>query len=168
MGNRRAREFVQMHQEQEVWRRVQSELRAASAGIIPVRGIGRCRLQLLVFPSFEEDQAWEVRERDRGWYLSRSQVAASWPAAQLVGYEEVSFPSEALASFYERIMALSLPLAPYATQMAGCDGTITQFAVFGDVFSEWRFQWWSEPPPQWRPLVAIAEEMLDAFTAAGK
>jgi hypothetical protein len=41
-----------------------------------------------------------------------------------------------------------------------------QLAVFGDLWSSWRFQWWSEAPAAWRPLVAIAEEMIAAFAAA--
>ena len=41
-----------------------------------------------------------------------------------------------------------------------------ELALFGDLYSEWRFRWWSEWPAQWRPLVELAAEMHAAFAAA--
>ena len=50
--------------------------------------------------------------------------------------------------------------------MAGLDGEIHQLAIFGDMWSELRFQWWSEPPHTWRPLVEISAEMIKSFSEA--
>jgi hypothetical protein len=82
---------------------------------------------------------------------------------QLVGYDAIPFPSDRLAAFFQQITALSLPLAPDMSGYGGCDGTMNELAVFGDLWSSWRFRWWSEFPEQWRPLVAIASEMIESF-----
>jgi hypothetical protein len=60
---------------------------------------------------------------------------------------QVPIGAGVLASFFARVVSLSLPIAPYLIEMGGADGAIFQLAVFGDLNSEWRLQWWSEPPP---------------------
>jgi hypothetical protein len=124
------------------------------------------RLQLLFLPSFDEPLAFEIRQAGDEWRLFRSRVAETRPT-QLVGYDHISFESDKLAAFFARVCALSLPLAPYLNQAAGIDGDMYHLAVFGDMYTEWRFQWWSESPPQWRPLVDLAHEMLSAFSSTG-
>ena len=78
----------------------------------------------------------------------------------------VPFASAALAEYFERLAALTLPLRPDMSGCGGADGTLYEVAVFGDLYSGWRFQWWSDWPEQWRPLVELAEEMHAAFSAA--
>lgn len=56
---------------------------------------------------------------------------------------------------------------PDLSGMGGADGSNYELAVFGDLYSEFRFQWWSEPPAEWKPLVTIATEMIKAFLIAG-
>jgi len=93
------------------------------------------------------------------WHLYESEVVQSSPEIQLLGYRSLTVGSDVLASYFGRVVALSLPVSPDLSSHAGVDGTTTQLAVFGDVDSGWRFQWWSESPPQWQPLVALAREM---------
>ena len=62
--------------------------------------------------------------------------------------------------------SLALPLLPDLSGGGGADGSLYQLAVFGDLYSEFRFQWWSEPPIQWQPLVNVANEMIQAFLMA--
>jgi hypothetical protein len=164
MGNRRARELRLRRAEEADWERVRTEPRPANCDV-HVRGIGLRRLPLIVAPSFEEVSVWEVRQ-DREWQLIRPRVFATEPELLLVGHEEVPFASSVLAAYFERVTALTLPLRPDLSGCGGADGTLYEFAVFGDLSSAWRFRWWSEWPEQWRPLVELAAEMHAGFTAA--
>jgi hypothetical protein len=165
MGNQRARAFALRQLDAADWERVRTATRPAADDVCAA-GIGVRRLQLIVCPSFGESRAWEVRQSDREWWLFGSRVAAPWPAVQLVGYEPLAADPAVLSAFFERAAGLSLPIAPDLGGMGGVDGTVSQLAVFGDMFSECRFQWWSQPPAHWRPLADLAAEMLAAFAAA--
>ncbi len=84
----------------------------------------------------------------------------------LVGHYEVPFASSELATYFKRVVGLTLPLRPDMSGYGGADGTMYELAVFGDLWSAWRFQWWSSSPEQWRPMVDLVAEMHAAFTAA--
>jgi hypothetical protein len=71
-----------------------------------------------------------------------------------------------MAAYFDRVTALTLPLRPDLSGCGGADGTLYELSVVGDLSSGWRFQWWSDWPEQWRPLVELAEEMHAAFSAA--
>lgn len=165
MGNRKAREFILQQQDDADWQRVRSETRAAICDV-RARGIGHRRLQLIVCPSFEDGQAWEIRQQVE-WRLFRSEVVDPWPNVQLIGYDPISIDPALLSSFFKRAVSLSLPIAPFLNDMEGLDGEITQIAIFGG-FSECRFQWWSESPPEWKPLVDLTAEMLKTFESAAR
>jgi hypothetical protein len=164
VGNRRARELRLQQAEKADWERVRTEPRPAHHDV-HARGIGVRRLQLIIAPSFEEVSVWEVRQGQE-WQLVRPRVIETQPALLLVGHEVIPFASAALAAYFERVVGLTLPLRPDLSGYGGTDGTLHEFAVFGDMFSAWRFQWWSSWPEQWRPLVELAAEMHAAFTAA--
>ena len=108
------------------------------------------------------------REGPEGWLLYHPRVVYSSPEVELVGYDNVRFPPERLASYFGQITNLTLPIVPDLSGGLECDGTMYQLAVFGGFFSSWRFHWWSRPPENWRPLVEIASDMLGAFAAAAK
>ena len=165
MGNRRSREYRLQQEREADWHRARIVPRLAMDDVTAV-GIGPRRLQLIVCPSFNEGLAWEVRQQESKWSLFRSRVVSPWPAVQLAGYDPVPIESSVLSSLFDRVVALRVPVLPDLSGMAGVDGTITQLAVFGDMWFELRFQWWSEAPAQWRPLIEIADEMLRAFSAA--
>jgi hypothetical protein len=165
MGNRKAREFMKSKEDEAAWERAISQPRLAICDV-HARGIGLRRLQVIVCPSFDEGRCWEIRQRDDEWWLFRSEIVSDWPEIQLVGYQPVPIATGALSSFFARVVSLSLPIAPCLNGMDGADGDIYQLAVFGDMYSEWRLQWWSEAPASWRPLVEITEEIIEAFAAA--
>jgi hypothetical protein len=119
----------------------------------------------LWLPSFDAGAFFEICQHNTEWLLYRAAVVGKedWPAVMVQGYDRVDFPAQDLRRYFERLTSLSLPLVPLLNNMAGLDGAITQLALFGDLHSEVRFRWWSEPPPTWAPLVAIANEMLRAL-----
>lgn len=164
MGNPKSRAFMLQQAADAAWEHIRTEARPASRDV-SAGGIGHLRMQLIVCPAFEESQAWEVRQGQDDWWLFRPRVVKSWPDVQLIGYDPVPFDTAVLASFFCRVTELSLPICPDLSGYAGCDGTTYQFAVFGDRYSAWRFQWWTNYPPQWQPLVDIANDMLRAFEA---
>jgi hypothetical protein len=134
-------------------------------------GSGRQRIQLVCLPSFSPPAFWEVCQRESEWLLySATVVDPHWYALTVQGYEPVEFDCGTLKTYFERLTSLSVPVAPDLSNMAGLDGTVTQLALFGDMWSQVRYQWWSEHPPGWTPLVQIAAEMLAAFggPAAGE
>ena len=146
------------------WDKVRTQPRLVHADA-HARGIGCRRLQLIVAPSFEEISVWEVRQSSE-WQLIRPKVVETEPALMVTGHEVVPFVSASLVAYFERVVALTLPLSPDLSGYGGVDGTVYELAVFGDLYSEWRFQWWSSWPEQWRPLVELAAEMHSAFSTA--
>ncbi|AWM40385.1 hypothetical protein [Gemmata obscuriglobus] len=110
-------------------------------------------------------QVWGA-QRGQEWQLIRPRVVSSEPALLVTGHDVVPLPSTAVAAYFERVTALTLPLCPDLSGYGGADGTLYELAVNGDLYSGWRFQWWSDWPEQWRPLVNLAEEMHAAFTVA--
>ncbi|HZZ80816.1 MAG TPA: hypothetical protein VFE62_20100 [Gemmataceae bacterium] len=129
------------------------------------RGIGLRRLLLIIAPSFETASVWDVRQGQE-WQLVRPNVSQSEPTLMVVGHDIVSIPSSVLIDYFERVTALTLPLRPDLSGTEGADGTLYELTVVGDLSSQWCFQWWSDWPEHWRPLVELAEEMHAAFTAA--
>jgi hypothetical protein len=154
-----------MDENEWTWRRLKSETRLAVDDVC-ASGIGIRRLQLLLLPSFDNPMAFEIRQAESEWRLFSSQVCETYPVPRLLGYEHVPFESEKLAAYFHKVVSLSLPLTPYLNDGCGLDGTSFHIGVFGDMHSEWRFVWWSNSPPQWQPLVDLANEMLSAFAAA--
>jgi len=150
--------------EEADWERVRTQPRPARSDP-HARGVGRRRLQLIVAPSFEQAWVWDVRQ-SREWQLIRPQVVVTEAELMVVGHDVVPFAPAALATYFERVTSLTLPLRPDLSGCGGVDGTTYELAVFGDLYSEWRFRWWSDWPAQWRPVVDLAEEMHAAFTAA--
>ena len=169
MENDNARVFISQQPDDAAWQQIQSTARSAVSDV-EAPGIGQRRLQLIVCPSadFEEGQAWEIRQNHQAWWLFRSEVIESLPNVQLIDYRPVLIDPAVLSSFFSRVIALSLPIAPDLDDTAGLDGEIQQLAVFGDMLSECRFQWWSVPPLQWKPLVDLAGEMLNVFAPAAR
>jgi hypothetical protein len=170
MGNRKAREFMQQQAEKAEVEAMRNQPRPANCDV-HARGIGGRRLQLIVRPAFDKARSWDVRQGPEEWRLYRSDefetsLEARLVNLHLVGYEPVSFDSVSLASFFRRVTALTLPISPDLSGYGGADGSVYQLAAFGDLHSGWRFQWWSEWPPAWQPLVDVANEMIDAFSAA--
>lgn len=166
VGNRQAREF--RLEQDRLARLAEEEQRLTqprpSGSLLHLMSIGSLRLQLIVLPSFEEPRAWEIRQKQQHWGLFRSRVIES--GSQLIGCDPVSFDTLRLQEFFRRITTLSLPLGPDIDGFGGADGSLYQLAVFGDIYAEFRFQWWSVPPPSWQSLVNIANEMIEAFLMA--
>lgn len=165
MGNRRSREFRFEQERQASWDR----LRAAPWNpheYARAFGSGDQRVQLVRLPSFSPPGFWEVCQRGEEWLLYTATVVdPDWSALAVRGYEPVAFPAGRLKAFFDRLVALSVPVMPHLNDMGGADGTVTRLALFGDMWSQVRFQWWSDHPPGWSPLVEVAEEMLAAFGA---
>ena len=170
MGNRRARELMLERSKEADWERVRTQPRPAHSQP-HARGIGVRRLQLIVCPSFELASVWDVwqvraAERGQEWQLIRPRVVESDPVLQVVGHDLVPLPSAVLAGYFERVTSLTLPLCPDLSGSGGLEGTMYELEVMGDLFSGWRFQWWSDWPKQWLSLVDLAEEMHVVFTDA--
>ena len=170
MGNRRARELMLRQADEADWERVRTQPRPARSDP-HAGGIGVRRLQLIVAPSFETASVWDVRQvwdahRGHEWQLIRPRIVEMDPALLVVGHDVVPLPSATVAAYFERVIAINLPLRPDLSGCGGADGTVYELEVVGDLSSGWRFHWWSNWPQQWRPLVELAEEMHAAFSAA--
>jgi hypothetical protein len=169
MGNRhRARRVLQRLELEEAWRRVKTEPRTLESEVRIPSAIGVRRLQVAHLPSFDPGSAWDVRELNGRWTLYGSSVIVTGTEHRLVGYQLLEIDGAKLSAFVDQARGLSLPVGPLINGMGGCDGTVYHLALFGDMFSEVRFQWWSDPPPQWRPLTALADKMIEVFSGCPK
>src|SRR5262245_43316999 len=111
MGNRKARELMLQKEEDAQWLRVRTEVRPATCDVY-ARGIGLLRIQLIKSPSFEETRSWDVRNGPNGWTLYQSRGVPGHRELQLVGYDNIPFPPDKLATYFARLINLSLPIAP--------------------------------------------------------
>ncbi len=154
---------------QASWDRLRSEPWRVSGGGCRAIGSGRCRIQILCRPPFTPASFWEVCQRESEWLLYTATLSHgdwspdSWIDVKVLGYEPVKFDGDKLNGYFQRLTSLMLPLAPLLDDSQVRDGTTTHLTLFGDLDSEARFQWWSDYPPAWKPLVDIADEMLAAF-----
>lgn len=165
MGHPQSRKFMIKKTEEIAWERIHTEPRLARDDV-HAPGIGHRRLQLIVAPPFGNAFVWEIRQAEE-WQLICPTVLESEPALRVVGHDRLLLSSTLLASFFERVASITVPLRPDMSGYGGLDGTVYELALFGDLFSCWRFRWWSEGPEQWRPLADIANEMHSCFSTAG-
>lgn len=164
MGNRQSRKLTLQLSEEAAWNRVRTEPRLVRDHV-HARGIGLRRLQLIVTPSFENVSVWEIWQAHE-WQLIHPRVVEIEPDLRVVGHDRVPLASTLLAEYFERVCSITVPLRPDMSGSGGLDGTLYELALYGDLFSHWCFQWWSEAPAQWHPLVKLAEEMHACFTVA--
>ena len=168
MGNRRAREFMIQAERRAVWERLQTRPRDLTEDLSFPK-IGIRRVQLVFAPSIRPGFAWDIRvQGDTEWWLFRSRFAE--PTKESVGeshrlfaYDQLDVPGEALRAYLEQLTALTLPIGLLLNGLCGADGTSVHLALFGDMHSEIRFRWWTESPPQWAPVIGIANEMIERF-----
>lgn len=126
-----------------------------------MRGIGTRRLHLACAPSFADGDSWDIRQRPDTWTLYHGVIPES--THRVRGCDRLVADPAELKSYFEEVCSLSLPLRPNLSGMGGFDGTFYQLAVFGDLHSEVRFQWWDDAPKKWKPMVRLAERMMKAF-----
>ena len=165
MGNKKSREYMKQREDLDAMIRAQTEERPITADVF-ARGIGVRSIQLVRMPSFVDGYSWDVRQRGNKWTLYRGVIP---PDVRCVrGLARLDADSDTLASFFDDICNLNISLKPDLSSMGGCDGATFQLALFGDLFSEWRIQWWSDAPSQWKSLVAIADRMMAHFDGLEK
>jgi len=159
----RSREFREQQELQAAWDR----LRAEPWSPLETRRTldsGRPRIQLVRLASFSAPTFWEICEYGSEWKLYTSTVVdPDWTKLTVRGYEPIKFDGRKLKTYFKRLTALTLPIAPELRSLGGLDGTITQLALFGELSSQVRYQWWSDHPPGWKPLVKIVDQMFKAF-----
>jgi hypothetical protein len=161
MGNRKSREYQKPEQDRALWDRARTTPRNF-AQEVQAPGIGIRRLRVIFVPSFENGSAWGLRALGPAWKLFRS--VASSDEEMLSGYEEMDADGDMLRGYFDRLQALTLPIGPLLlNNMGGADGTTYHLALFGDLYSEARFRWWTDYPPQWTLLVDVVNDMIEAF-----
>lgn len=166
MGNqRRSRQIRQESERQAEWEQLRCDPWFPDEGG-QAFGSGKPRVQLIHLPSFTPPRFWEVCQSDDKWLLYKADVLVESyrEPIRVRGYDRVEAASADLEQFFRRVISLNLLVAPDLTNRAGCDGSVTRLTIFGDLSSRIRFEWWSEHPPGWTPLVRLAEEMLAAFS----
>ncbi|MDG3002396.1 hypothetical protein [Paludisphaera mucosa] len=163
MGNRKSREHQKQARDRAMWDQARTASRDFVEDVL-VPGIGVRRLQVVLVPSFEQGFAWDVRVLGVTWRLFRSEISnEDYSGPKLSGYEELDASGDMLREYFDKLRTLTLPIGPLLNDMGGLDGTDYHLALFGDLQSEVRLRWWTESPPQWSPLVAIADDMIETF-----
>lgn len=162
MGNAKARDFTKRQELDLAWKRAECGVRELTKDV-SIPGIGGRRVQLVCAPSFEPGNSWDVRESNSEYRVFCSRIHPESNGHMLSGYQELQPDVAALRHFLGQLRAMALPIAPDFSGMGGLDGTLYQLVYRGDMSSEIRFQWWSEGPVHWHPLVALADEMMNNF-----
>lgn len=167
MGNRKAREFIKQHAQQQEWQKAWERVLWGSrrrTEDVSIPGLGRWRVQLLHEPSFDQGYCWEMRLIDDKFRLFRSDVVKSYSGLTVLrGYQEIDADLRELEHFFQRLCRITLPIGPHISNTGGLDGTLFELALIGDLSTSVRFQWWSDPPAQWQELGPITSEMIEAF-----
>ena len=151
-----------------LWEQVQTRPRDLLEDVT-FPGIGIRKVQLVFAPSFEPGFAWDIRvSGDDAWRLFRSRVTelteeTVFEPTRLLGYERLDISGDTLRAYFDQLQSLTLPIGRLFNGMSGLDGTSFHLALFGDQHSQVRFQWWTKPPPQWTPLIEVANEMIEGF-----
>lgn len=161
MGNKnKSREFMKQREDVAALVRAQTEERELTADV-HLRGIGFRRIQLIEQPSFSEGSSWDVRQLGETWSLYRGKIPIT--KARVLGHDKQDIESAQLQRYFEELCAADLPLRPDLSGTAGCDGTMCQMAIFGDLFTAIRLEWWSDYPRQWTVPIDIANRMMADF-----
>ena len=163
VGNRdKLRAFRKASEDAALWEAARTQRRALGecAG---VPGSGRVLCQIVHAPSSGANFAWDLRRSDAasdGVQVFRSNVAHERWQPYLIGYEPMDADGALLKTGYDRLLSLALPIAPLFNNMGGIDRETFGLSLFGDLYSECRFRWWSDPPPNWRPMTTIVDELI--------
>jgi hypothetical protein len=160
MGHKKSREYTKQREGRTQLIHAQTEERTLIEDVC-IPGIGLRRLQVVRMPSFTIGYSWDIRQRDEHWRLFRGEISAG--ACLVRGHTELDADSSTLGSLFDEVCALVLPLRPSLSNMGGLDGTLFQLAVFGDLSSALRIQWWSDYPEHWKSMVEIADRMMEYF-----
>jgi hypothetical protein len=160
MGNRKSREQRKHEQDRALWDQARTTSRNFAQDV-HAPGISIRKLQVIFVPSFEPGFSWDMRALGPAWKLFRS--VASSDENTLSGYEEMDAEGDRLRGYFDRLQALTLPIGPLLNDMYGADGTTYHLALFGGLYSESRFRWWTDHPPQWAPLVDVVNDMIQTF-----
>lgn len=161
MGNKnRSRELLKQREIAEAFRHAQTETRDITSDVF-VPGIGVRRVQLVEMPSFSEGCSWDVRQVNDTWTLYRATTPVG--TAKAHGYTQQEASSERLQAYFDELCAINLPIKPDLSACAGADGETYQIAIFGDLGTTVRIQWWTDYPSQWNELVGVASRMISEF-----
>jgi hypothetical protein len=166
MANPTARELKRKWELAQAWEAARTVPRAFGEDV-PVPGIGLRRVQVIVVASFSPSFAWEIREGGGSLRLYRSDVVGNTPRGLgLLGYDELEIRTGELRQHLDRLWTASISSGPTLNGMACLDGVGYELALFGDMHSQGRFKWWEEGPEQWRPMIDVVMEMIEAFKGA--
>ena len=163
----RSHQMKKIQESEAAWNRVRTEAwNPESMDRPPYTGVPR--IQLIHRHSFQPGVFWEVSERADEWLLYRANVLENRAREPVLvtGYEPLAISSATLSSYFKRLTQTSVVIAPYLQSVGGLDGELFRLVLVGNLSSRVQFDWWSDPPPQWLPIVEIVNEMLTTFQAA--
>jgi hypothetical protein len=168
MGERKSRDFNIQAERRALWEQVQTTLRDLIEDVALPR-IGSRKVQLVFAPSLGPGFAWDIRVfLGEEWWLFRSRLTELteenvFEPRRLWGYEQLDVSGDTLRAYFDRLRSQTLPIGPLFDGTSVVDGTSFHLALFGDQVSQVRFKWGSGPPPQWAPLIGVANEMIEEF-----
>ncbi len=126
------------------------------------RGVGFLRFQVTESPSFEQGHVWDVRTLDDGLKVYVSRMNPDRPGYLLPGYTELAFEQAPLRDLIGQLEHAQVGPPLGFQGKSGCDGTgysLTRRVGFDSL----SFSWWSDGPPEWRPLTGPALALIQYF-----
>ena len=168
MGNIKSRQWQKRVELAEAWNQARFEPRSIETDV-EIQGIGQRRIQIVYAPSFDPGFSWDIREQpeNRKLVLYRSQIITVVNyRTRLQGYHQLDYSSKTLEIYLTNLRSLRLSLDAQGGA-SGTDGTTYQLALFDD-FTSVRFEWWENPPVQWKTMADVTMEMIKTFQLASE
>jgi hypothetical protein len=155
------------------WKQQQEEERDRLAIITPrpyaqdlhIRGIGLLQIRIVMKPSWETPQCWEIRGTEKfSLYLSQGISAYS---DLVVDFIPLAVVHDELAAIIKEFRSLSFQPIVEPSPFAVLDGTTLEVRFEGGMRCFSAFQWVEGAPPQsWIPLEKLTLSSISRFSSA--
>jgi len=133
---------------------------------IRLSNIGYLRAQIIYKPSFSVGYIWDFRET---YLLNSYKIYDLYENTLLdenniqAGYTQVHIAQPILASFFDKLNQLQLPLLVSDNNMMGLDGTSYGLNIYTTFMQSIKIRWWETPVSEWRILDNLIKEYIEIF-----
>jgi hypothetical protein len=145
-------------EEKELIRKALSKTRTLGEDI-SFRGVGLLMLQILVLPSFEDGECWDIREID-GQLSAFKSVVNTEERVILPGYFRVELANNTIEDNFCSLRRIEFPLFVKQENTATADGTSYSVRLISGIENAVKLSWSGNPPSEWNGFISIISEFL--------
>lgn len=123
-------------------------------------GIGFRKLQIVIYPSFEMNLGWDIRNQNGDFVVYEYEINSERDLIN-PGYYLLDADSSKLQAIINDFYRLSVSIFMPEMEI-GCDGTSYEVALFTG-FQALRFCWWEEPHENWFQVNRMTRNAIEYF-----